>query len=54
MDIDTIKYTNEKLIEALNDVKAIQAEGRQRRAEAEKALAEIEGNLKRHLWKAVR
>lgn len=49
VDIDTIKYTNEKLIEALNDVKAIQAEGRQRRAEAEKALAEIEGNLKKTL-----
>lgn len=49
VDIETIKYTNEKLIEALNDVKAIQAEGRQRRAEAEKALGEIENNLKKTL-----
>ncbi|MBL7576271.1 Uncharacterized conserved protein YaaN involved in tellurite resistance [Peptoniphilus asaccharolyticus DSM 20463] len=49
VDIETIKYTNEKLIEALNDVKTIQAEGKKKRAEAEKALGEIEINLKKTL-----
>lgn len=49
VDIETIKYTNDKLIEALNDVKAIQIEGKKRRDEAEKALGEIEANLKKTL-----
>lgn len=49
VDIDTIKYTNQKLIEALNEVRTIQIEGSKKREEASRELTAIEGNLKQSL-----
>jgi uncharacterized protein YaaN involved in tellurite resistance len=41
--------TNQKLIDTLEEVRQIQADGRARRAEAEKELGRIEGELKQKL-----
>ncbi|EFI41694.1 toxic anion resistance protein [Peptoniphilus sp. oral taxon 386] len=49
VDIDTIKNTNEKLIEALTEVRRIQIEGRKKRDLASIELAAIEENLKNSL-----
>lgn len=49
VDIATLVETNRSLIETMNEVVRIQAEGRQKRAEAEKTLAEMETELKNRL-----
>ncbi len=49
VDIDTIKQTNQSLIETLDEVMHIQDDGRQKRREAEAELARIEDELKKKL-----
>lgn len=49
VDIDTLKNTNKKLIETLDEVMKIQTEGRTKRREAELELGRIEGELKQKL-----
>ena len=49
VDIETLKHTNQMLIETLDEVVKIQDEGRAKRREAESALALIEGELKQKL-----
>lgn len=49
VDIETLKQTNESLISTLDEVVKIQAEGRQKRQEAEVELRRIEGDLKNRL-----
>ena len=49
VDLDTLKNTNKMLIETLDEVAKIQADGRQKRREAEDELAHIEGELKQKL-----
>lgn len=49
VDLETLKKTNEELIKSLDEVRQIQAEGREKRAAAEEELAKIEGELKQKL-----
>ena len=49
VDLETLKKTNQHLIDTLEEVKKIQDEGRSRRAEAELELGRIEGELKQKL-----
>ena len=49
IDIDTLVKTNQSLIDTMNEVVRIQAEGRQKRVEAEKALVRMEDELKQRL-----
>ena len=49
IDIETLVATNQSLIDTIDEVTRIQAEGRQKRAEAEKTLASMEKNLKEKL-----
>lgn len=49
VDIETLKQTNESLISTLDEVVRIQAEGRQKRREAEVELRRIEGELRDRL-----
>lgn len=49
VDIETLKHTNQSLIETLDSVLQIQQEGRQKRREAEGELAKIESELKTKL-----
>ena len=49
IDIETVKETNQKLIETLDEVLKIQADGRQKRMEAENELGHIEAELKTKL-----
>ena len=49
VDIETLKATNQSLIETLEEVQNIQAEGRQKRQEAEVELGRIEDELKQKL-----
>jgi uncharacterized protein YaaN involved in tellurite resistance len=49
VDIETLKYTNQNLIETLDEVVRIQDEGRQKRRDAEVELSRIEGDIKRKL-----
>ena len=49
VDIETLRTTNESLISTLDEVMHIQAEGRQKRAEAEVELRKLEGDLKQKL-----
>jgi len=49
VDIETLVNTNQKLIETLEEVRSIQAEGSQRRRSAEAELGRIEGELKQKL-----
>ena len=49
VDIETLQNTNKKLIETLDEVMKIQAEGRTKRREAEAELGRIEGELKQKL-----
>ena len=49
VEIDTLKHTNEQLISTLDEVMQIQAEGAQKRKEAEVELGKIEGQLKQKL-----
>lgn len=46
VDIETLKATNESLIQTLNEVMRIQTEGRQKRKEAEAEMVRLEGELK--------
>ena len=46
VDIETLTKTNEQLIQTLDEVQQIQAEGHAKRAEAEKELARMEGQLR--------
>ena len=46
VDIETLQKTNQDIIETLDEVIKIHEEGRNKRAEAEKALEEIEKELK--------
>ncbi len=49
VDIETLKQTNQSLIETLDEVMKIQTEGAQKRREAEVELGRIEGELKQKL-----
>jgi uncharacterized protein YaaN involved in tellurite resistance len=49
VDVETLKKTNESLISTLDEVVRIQAEGRQKRKDAEAELARMEGELKNKL-----
>lgn len=49
VDIETLQQTNRSLIETLDEVVKIQAEGKQKRAAAEVELGRIEGELKAKL-----
>ena len=49
VDIETLKNTNETLIKTFDEVMQIQAEGRQKRAEAEAAMREMEAKLKQKM-----
>jgi uncharacterized protein YaaN involved in tellurite resistance len=48
-DIETLTATNQSLIDTLEEVRRIQAEGSQKRREAEVELGRIEGELKQKL-----
>ncbi len=49
VELETLQYTNQQLIETLDEVQQIQSEGKAKRAEAEKELARIEGELRSKL-----
>ena len=49
VELETLKQTNAKLIQTLEEVRTIQNEGRARRAAAEEELGRIEGELKQKL-----
>ena len=49
VDMETLRKTNEELIATLNEVREIQDQGRERRAQAEEELGRIEGALKQKL-----
>lgn len=49
VDVETLQQTNRSLIETLDEVVRIQAEGRAQRAAAEEELGRIEGELKAKL-----
>ena len=49
VDIETLKETNQTLISTLDEVLTIQADGRQKRKDAEAELVKIEGELKQKL-----
>lgn len=49
VDIETVQETNRKLIETLDEVLKIQADGRQKRQDAENELGHIEAELKTKL-----
>ncbi len=49
IDVETIQITNQKLIETLEEVLRISAEGRQKRATAEASLGQIEDDLRAKL-----
>ncbi len=49
VDIETLKKTNQELIQTLDEVRQIQDDGRAKRKQAEEELAQIEGELKAKL-----
>ena len=49
VDIETLQHTNQSLISTLDEVMAIQTEGRQKRQKAEVELQRIEGELRQKL-----
>jgi len=49
VDIETLKATNQKLIDTMDEVLTIQQEGREKRRQAEASLAEMEKQLKAKL-----
>ena len=49
VDIETLKATNQSLIETLEEVRTIQTEGAQKRRQAETELGKIETELKNKL-----
>ena len=54
VDIETLKHTNEMLISTMDEVLTIQMEGKQKRAAAERDLAQIEAQLRQKLLQASR
>lgn len=52
VDLETLKHTNEMLISTMDEVIQIQTEGKEKRREAEKELADIENQLKEKLLEA--
>lgn len=54
VDIETLKHTNEMLIATMDEVLQIQTEGKQKRAAAQKDLAQIEAQLRQKLLQASR
>lgn len=54
VDIETLTYTNQQLISTLDEVLSIQAEGAQKRREAQAELGRIEGELKQKLLEVKR
>ena len=54
VDIETRKHTNEMLITTMDEVLQIQTDGKQKRAAAQKDLAQIEAQLKEKLLQASR
>ena len=49
VDIETLRATNESLIQTFDEVMKIQAEGRAKRAEAEVQMRQMEAELKERL-----
>ncbi len=49
MDMETLKHTNESLIQTLDEVLKIQKEGHQKRVEAEGQIQKMEAELKNKL-----
>lgn len=49
VDLETLRYTNQQLVSALDEVMKIQTEGAQKRQQAEQELRRIEGELKQKL-----
>ncbi|MDO5541230.1 MAG: toxic anion resistance protein [Eubacteriales bacterium] len=49
VDIETLKQTNEQLVQTLDEVLQIQSEGRQKRQAAEEEMVKMEGELKQKL-----
>ena len=49
VEMETLRYTNEQLINTLDEVLRIQTEGREKRRNAEGTLREIEGQLREKL-----
>lgn len=49
VDLETLRHTNQQLIESLDEVMRIQSDGLQKRREAEAELIKIEGELKQKL-----
>lgn len=54
VDMETIKHTNEQLISTMDEVLRIQAEGKEKRRNAEQELSQIEHELKTKLLEASR
>ena len=54
VDIETLKHTNETLITTLDEVMAIQTEGKEKRKAAEEELVAIEAQLKEKLLEAAK
>ena len=54
VDIETLKHTNESLINTLDEVMNIQREGREKRQQAEEELKLIEGQLREKLLDAAK
>ncbi|MGI6032652.1 MAG: toxic anion resistance protein [Coriobacteriales bacterium] len=51
VDIETLKHTNEQLIQTFDEVMQVQAEGREKRQQAETEMQRIEDELKAELLK---
>ncbi len=49
VDLETLRHTNQQLVESLDEVMRIQNEGAQKRKQAEQELTAIEGELKKKL-----
>lgn len=49
VDMETLRQTNQSLIDTINEVMAIQRDGHQKRIAAEKELYQMEGELKKKL-----
>ena len=49
IDIETLKQTNQSLIDTLTDIQKVQNEGREKRRQAEQDLQVMENNLKNKL-----
>ncbi|MCR5675008.1 MAG: toxic anion resistance protein [Lachnospiraceae bacterium] len=54
VDIETLRHTNEQLISTIDEVMAIQKDGREKRAAAQQELVDIENQLKDKLLQAAK